>query len=455
MGSTRKPARADYAHGAPRESLLEQVRQTLKHRVGPETRLCVGLSGGLDSVVLLHLLHRLRAELGYTLSAVHVHHGLSSHADAWAGFCMDYCRALAVPLRLERVHVERGGRQGLEAAARQARYRVYASLAVDYVVLAHQQDDQVETLLLNLLRGTGVAGMAAMPIERRLGGVRLLRPLLEVPRAEIERYARIQDLGWVEDESNLDLAFARNHLRHAVLPVIESRFPAYRANLSRAARHFAECAGLLTDLARLDATQAVDAEGLDLAALSRLPHARAKNLLRWYLGEMGLRVWPEARLQAVLDQLSEAGPDNRIEIRAGDQCLRVWRGRLKGVPIVRGGGGMSVVWQGEAVLSFAGGRLEFRHGIGEGISLARLGSEAVILRTRRGGEHLRPDCKRPRRALKQLCQERAIPPWQRDLLPMLYVGAELAWVAGLGTDCAFQAAANETGLLIAWHPGER
>lgn len=455
MGSSRKPAPADHATGERPESLLEQVRQILRHRVGPETRLCVGLSGGLDSVVLLHLLHRLQSELGYMLSAVHVHHGLSSNADAWADFCMNYCRALAVPLRLEQVQVERDARHGLEAAARQARYRVYAGLAVDFVVLAHQQDDQAETLLLNLLRGTGVAGMAAMPIERRQGGVRLLRPLLEVPRREIERYARMQDLGWVEDESNQDLAFARNHLRNTVLPAIESRYPAYRGNLSRAARHYAECSELLSDLARLDATQAIEAEGLDLAALSRLPRARAKNLLRWYLSGLGLPAWPEARLQAVLDQLLEAGPDNRIEIRAGHQTLRVWRGRLQGVPTVSGRGGMSVVWQGEEFLSFADGCLEFSRGLGEGISLAKLKSAAVTLQTRRGGEHLRPDCKRPRRALKQLCQERAIPPWERDRLPMLYIGEALAWVAGLGTDCAFQAAAGEAGLLIAWHPAGR
>lgn len=414
------------------------------------------MSGGLDSVVLLHLLHRLRPELGFTLSAVHVHHGLSPHADAWAGFCAAFCRALDVPLRVERVHVGRDGSHGLEAAARQARYRVYAGLPVDFVVLAHQQDDLAETVLFNLLRGTGVAGMAAMPLERVLpdSSIRLLRPLLEVTRAQIERYARRHGLSWVEDESNQDTTFARNHLRRVVLPVIESRFPAYRGSLSRAARHFAECAELLAELACLDAKQAVGVAGLELAALSRLPRARAKNLLRWYLGELGLRPWPEARLESVLDQLLVAGPDNRIEIRAGDRSLRVWRGHLQVVAAVAGRTGRNAVWRGEESLSFAGGRLFFSRGVGEGISLARLGAEAVTLRTRGGGERLRPDCNRPRRTLKQLCQERAIPPWERDRLPLLYVGAELAWAAGLGTDCAWQAAAGEVGLLIAWHPGE-
>lgn len=445
MASSRKPSPAN---------LPERVRSVLRARVHSGCRLCVGLSGGLDSVVLLHVLCGLRSELGFALCAVHVHHGLSPHADAWADFCVALCRAWDVPLRVERVYVERNSRHGLEAAARQARYQVYAGLAVDFVVLAHQQDDQAETVLLNLLRGTGVTGMAAMPVERVLeSGVRLLRPLLEVTRAQIEQYACKHGLTWVEDESNADLRFARNHLRQAVLPLIESRHPAYRRTLSRAARHFAECAGLLTELARLDAKQVVDVAGLKLAALSQLSRARAKNLLRWYLDGLGLDPWPEARLEAVLDQLLTAGPDNRVEIQAGDRSLRVWRGHLQVVSAVAERTGVSVVWRGEESLSFAGGRLTFKRSVGEGISLARLGGKTVTLRTRSGGERLRPECNRPRRTLKRLCQERAIPPWERDLLPLLYVGLELAWVAGIGTDCAWQAAKGEAGLLIAWHPG--
>ncbi len=500
--STAEPATAGVrarpaAAGGRGEPLLEQVRRVLRDRIAPAARLAVALSGGLDSVVLLHLLHGLRTEQGFLLSAVHVHHGLSPHADSWAEFCATLCQAWDVPLRIERVQVERDGRHGLEAAARQARYRIYAGLPVDFVVLAHQQDDQVETVLLNLLRGTGVVGMAAMPVVRTLpdSQVRLLRPLLQAHRAQIERYARAHGLAWVEDESNRDTAFARNHLRQAVLPVIAPRFPAYRGSLSRAARHFAECAALLAELARLDARGAVGEAGLELAALSRLPRARAKNLLRWYLGELGQHPWPEARLESVLDQLLAAGPDNRIEIRAADRILRVWRGHLRSVAAGTGragakpvrplgdrgleehgldaregvglkddlrpdrpcqrSSGLAVAWHGEDSLAFAGGRLSFMRGVGEGISLARLASQPVIIRTRMGGERLKPDCNRPRRTLKQLCQERAIPPWERDGLPLLYVGTELAWVAGLGTDCAYRADRGEAGLVIAWHPERR
>lgn len=407
-------------------------------------------------MVLLHLLAGLRTELDYLLSAVHIHHGLSPNADAWAEFCASSCRALDVPLQVERVQVARRGEHGLEAAARQARYQVFARLAVDFVVLAHHQDDQAETVMFNLLRGTGVAGMAAMPVERMLpdSGVSLLRPLLEAPRAQIERYARRQGIAWVEDESNLDVTFARNHLRRVVLPDVESRFPAYRDHLSRAARHFAECSELLAQLARLDAAQALDETGLDLTALAALPRARAKNLLRWYLTGLGQRPWAEARLEAVLDQLLAARPDNRIAFSLGESSLRVWRGRLQVVPAVVSPAA-TVVWQGERCLPFAGGELAFNHTVGAGISLTRLAGRVVTFRRRSGGEHLRPDCRRPRRSLKQLCQEGAIPPWERDELPLLYAGSELVWVAGLGADCAWQAAVGEAGLLIAWRPAGR
>lgn len=455
MGSSRKPGPADPERGGGGDPLIA-VRQALAGRVPTQARLCVGLSGGLDSTVLLHLLHRLQPEWGFVLSAVHVHHGLSPRADAWAVFCQDLCARLGVPLKVERVQVVAAG-AGLEAAARQARYRVYARLDADYVVLAHQQDDQVETVLLNLLRGSGVDGLAAMPVERPIEAsrVRLLRPLLAVGRREIKAYARAQGLAWVEDESNLDTRHARNHLRHRVLPEIERRFPAYRESLARAARHFAECAELLAELAAGDAAEAVTGQGLSLAKLTALSRPRAKNLLRAYLAREGLGRWPERRIEALLDQLMHADRDNRIEFRLDGETLRVWRGWLQRVPGRSGVSEAMATWRGEARLPFADGWLTFTPAHGEGVSLARLREAPVTVRLRRGGEHLRPDCRRPRRTLKHLFQERAIPPWERERLPLLYAGNALAWVAGLGVDCAFQARPDEAGLVIAWQPGAR
>jgi len=197
-------------------------------------RLAVGLSGGVDSVVLLHLLRELAPRHGFRLSAVHVHHGLSPNADDWARFCRKLCRGWVVPLTVRRVSVQKKGR-GLEAAAREARRAAFAAVAADAIVLAHHLDDQAETVLLNLLRGAGPRGAAAMQAAGRLGDKRLLRPLLQVRRREILAYARAHHLEWIEDESNRDAALARNFLRLRVGPLLEERFPRWRESLARAA----------------------------------------------------------------------------------------------------------------------------------------------------------------------------------------------------------------------------
>src|SRR3990170_773233 len=221
MASSRKPPSADLGG-------LELRGQ----------RVAVGLSGGVDSVVLLDLLRAAAPRHGFRLEAGHVHHGLSPRADQWVRFCRTLCRQWGVPLAVRRVKVEKRGR-GLEAAARAARHAVFARHPAPVIALAHQLDDQAETVLLNLLRGAGVRGASAMPVAGRLGGKVLLRPLLAVPRREVLAYARARGLRWIEDESNRDAALTRNFLRLRVGPLLETRFARWRERLARAARHFA------------------------------------------------------------------------------------------------------------------------------------------------------------------------------------------------------------------------
>ncbi|MBI1943840.1 MAG: tRNA lysidine(34) synthetase TilS, partial [Betaproteobacteria bacterium] len=201
-------------------------------------RLAAGLSGGIDSVVLLHVLKSLAPRFGYRLRAIHVNHGLSPNADDWLRFCSASCRDLGVPLKAIKVKVTKK-RHGLEAAAREARRAALSRLQVDAIALGHQLDDQAETVLLNLLRGTGTRGAGGMPVVGSLGRKLLLRPLLEVPRSAIARYARDKGLHWIEDESNEDISLTRNFLRHRVGPLLARRFPRWQSALARAARHFA------------------------------------------------------------------------------------------------------------------------------------------------------------------------------------------------------------------------
>jgi tRNA(Ile)-lysidine synthase len=210
---------------------------------------------------------------------------------------------LGVPLNIQHVTVDRKNGLGLEAAARQARYAAFAGYATDCLLLAQHRGDQAETVLFNLLRGTGVTGAAAMPSERSFGKLRLLRPLLDISRAEIEAYASANHLAWVDDESNTDLSITRNYLRHEALTALTQRFPAAEVALAQAAANFAEAGGLLDELAELDWAQAREGDTARLLALRALSLPRLKNLLRYHLRQLGWRVPVAARLDEFARQL--------------------------------------------------------------------------------------------------------------------------------------------------------
>ena len=415
------------------------------------SRLCVALSGGRDSVVLLHALHRLVVadRLPVSLSAVHVHHGISPNADRWTGFCAEFCRACAVPLSIVRVVVPRDSGEGLEAAARRMRHAVFADCDADAVALAHHRDDQAETVLLNLLRGSGIAGAAGMLAERaQVYGPSLIRPLLDVPRTVIEDYAAEHALRWIDDESNEDTHYRRNFLRRDVLPALEEKFPGAQKSLARAAGHFAEGAALLDDLAAID-RQAVAAWSgrIALADFNALPPARARNLLRFEWIAAGFRA-PDTRwIDEARRQLASTIAQSETCLVTPDGELHVYRGELHVVGHRLGMPFEPVVWQDESALPWAGGRVRFVPAIGSGIRRILFVSGELCLMARQGGEHLQLHPKRPRRTVRKLFQEASVPPWERERVPYLWCAKKLLWVGGLGVDAAFVCAADEEGLL--------
>lgn len=429
--------------------LAAHLAAFFRPRLAQGRRLCVGLSGGRDSVVLLDAL--VAAGLDAELSAIHVHHGLSPHAGAWADFCAALCARLGVPLRIVRVAVARAGGCGLEAAARQARYAAYRTVAADWLALAHHRDDQAETVLLNLLRGAGVSGLAAMPAERELpGGPRLVRPLLERPAADLQAWAARRGLGWVEDESNRDTTLRRNHLRHRILPALAAVFPDPAGSLARGAGHCAEAAGLLAELAALDRAAVVSGGRIACAGLAALSPARARNLLRAELRAAGLPM-PDARwLDEALRQLAAAGPGEGPCLDCGEGFVaafggRVHIGRHTPPPV-------PAAWSGERELPWAGGLLRFVPATGAGIAAARLAAGAWRLAPRAGGERLRPAAGRPRRPVKKLLQEAALPPWERARLPFLWCGDTLVAVGGIGIEADWACPPGAAGLRFEWVP---
>ncbi len=302
------------------EQVLAAVGDCLDRHVGADDRLVVGLSGGIDSVVLLHA----AKQRSRTVGAVHVHHGLSPSADTWARFCRDLCHEWNVSLRVDRVNVDRNSTDGLEGAARRERHDVYKSAAADWILLGHHRGDRAETLLFNLLRGAGIRGAGAMP--ERNG--RLLRPLLEVGRVDIEAYAKAHGLNWMDDHSNADTRFSRNFLRHTIIPALSRRFPAAEQRLAAAAARFAEAADLLDELARLDLGSREDSFPIDVECLTQLSEPRARNLLRYLLARHGVGIPSEERLSEALRQFIEAGQDKHPALVFGGHVMRRKAGRI-------------------------------------------------------------------------------------------------------------------------------
>jgi tRNA(Ile)-lysidine synthase len=360
-------------------------------------RVAVALSGGLDSVVLLHLL-KDRA------SAIHVHHGLSPNAPAWAAFCRKLCKAWGVALAVRKVQVRKAGK-GLEAAAREARYQAFAKEKADVIALAHHLDDQAETVLMNLLRGAGVRGASGMQPLSSFEGKLLARPLLEVPRAAIAEYAQLHGLDWIEDESNADETLTRNFVRRRVGPLLAERFPQWKQSLARAARHFRE---------------------RDLSA---------QGLLRTFLKERGLQAPSEAKLVEMLKQLTSGGA--RTQLNHDGKTLRVYRDELwfdSAAPA----GFAPLPWNGERTLKIPalGGEVRFK--AGEGIASRHLKENSFHIQLRAGGERLQLHPRRPRRTLKNLFQEAGVPSWARERMPLLFCGKDLVWAPGLGVDVRYQ-----------------
>lgn len=442
--------------------LRERATDVLQRAaVGPGTRVCCALSGGVDSMVLLDLLCALQPDLGFVLTAVHVHHGLSPNADDWLAFCEQACAARGVAFQAAHVTVPAGEREGLEGVARRLRHAVFDRLACDWIALGHHRDDQAETVLFRLFRGAGVRGAAAMAeIDARpQGQPGRLRPLLAADRAQLVEHARAAGLSWVEDESNADCRFARNRIRHRILPEVAQAFPAASRSLGRAAEHFREAAGLLDDLAELDAhTCRSDAAGDSMqvwrrSALLALTDARLINLLMWQMQRQGGLLPSATRMLEAVRQFREIGEHRPVRLLLGELAWHAYRDQAwlealaPGLPVPQ-------TWYGlpGSLLPWADGQVVFRRVPGQGIDERHfLAASECRLGSREPGLRLQPVVGRPRRSLKNLCQEAAIPDWLRDRLPVLTLDGQVAWVGGIGTDQAFACPPAGVGVLPVWH----
>jgi tRNA(Ile)-lysidine synthase len=458
----------------------------------PDARLCVALSGGVDSVALLAALCEQRPA-GAALRAVHVNHGLHSNAARWSAHCRALCERLRVPLTTLRVKVERRRGESLEAEARKARYAALAKeLQSDEALLtAHHEDDQLETVLLQLLRGAGVAGLAGMPERMPFASGVLLRPLLGTTRVELETWLTARGIGWIEDDTNADERLDRNYLRRQVLPLVRARWPSAATTVSRSARHAAEAKGLLDALARADVESAADGGALSVTRLRALDGPRRRNALRFWIARAGHPLPDAKRLEEISGAMLGARADANPEVRWNRSIARRHSGRLtlgtdeRAAPtsghvsrhrrmgaevaqhgaeassngrtsadVTRSSAGLSWHWRTspEIALPDAGGHLSLRRDVRGRLDLDAL-PEALTIRTRRGGERLRPHRTGRTRTLKALLQEAKVPAHERGAIPLLFADDKLVAVANLWLDASVQAtAATKKRATIIWHP---
>lgn len=417
---------------------LETFRARLS-RFPAAKRYWIAYSGGLDSHVLLHLCTMLRSEeKALDFIALHIHHGLLPEAEAWTAHCAEVCRALNVPLVVRKVEARPGPGESPEEAARNARYQAFKSQlgAEEALLTAQHQDDQAETVLLQLFRGAGLAGLAGMPERSILGKSILLRPLLTFARGAILEYAAANQLAWVEDPSNRDMRYDRNYLRHRILPLLKERWPGIGKALQRSARHCAEGQSLLNQLAAdlCRAARHPSRQTLRIAQLQSFDKPAQRLVIREWIRAYGYRPPPAVVLERILDELIPARRDRSPKVAWQEGEVRRYRDEMYLLsPLIPFDEHRIIPWDGRMPLPLPGdnGALEARPSEGWGISAQWWQKERITVRFRRGGETCRLPGREGTQSLKNLYQEQAVPPWVRERMPLVYLGERLAAVGDL------------------------
>jgi tRNA(Ile)-lysidine synthase len=426
----------------------------LKKLVGQN--VVVGLSGGVDSVALLHVLSRLVTPLELKVEAAHVNHHMHSKSAEWADFCSNLCASYAVPLRIFNVRVPKPSALGIEGAARQARYEALLSHDSQVVLLAHHRDDQIETFFLQALRGSGVDGLSGMLAIRSdyITDKQIFRPMLEVRREEIIKYARQQGLTWVEDPSNSDHVFSRNYLRQKTLPQLKARFPGFEESILNVVKNLEDASDLLREIANQDIDLLISpCGGIDVDDLNNLSEVRAINMFRELFRRRGVAVPGRTWMVEVLRQCKYAKVNATVSVDKKNISVKRYRKRVylvdKSDAVAEG---WSRVWNGETLIDLPGnlGYLQFKEVLGRGISKKCFAPELLTIQLGSGNKRFSLAPNRPRRELRKIWQTEGLPPWSRLNIPVVSFGSEALFVGNLGVSGRCYAQKNEPGISITW-----
>jgi tRNA(Ile)-lysidine synthase len=395
-----------------------------------ELQLVVAFSGGRDSAVLLHSLQSLRTRFTtLTIRAIHIHHGLHAQACHWAKHCEDIAATYQINCQVVRLALTPLSGQSVEEVARNGRYNAFKALLEpnEYLLTAHSEDDQAETVMLQLMRGAGPKGLCAMSPLKRLGQGKLARPLLRVSRQVIADYASLHGLTWVEDPSNQDPRFARNFLRHEVFSLLQTYFPGSSSCIARSAEHMGAMQQLLDEYIEVDLSTCLVDGNLDLQALNAFTSTKQMAILRAWLQHHLIRSPSTKILNSILQQALGAKIDAKVRLSFGNIILYRYQNKLyweKDLPMNIP---EEIVWDLSQPLMWAGKRWQAKLTAGQGLRLANIDAK-LIVRARQGGERCRLLGEKISRSLKKVLQHQRIPFWQRQQLPLFYQGEELVCI---------------------------
>lgn len=427
----------------------------------------IALSGGLDSVVLLHLFTRLRETVpDLTLSAHHINHGLSKNAPHWRDFCAQLCAQLGVDFSCSTVQLNKQTRTSLEALAREKRYGCLTEKLSpqSYLVTAHHQDDQLETVLLALKRGSGNTGLQGIRYQQKLACGYLLRPLLNYSRVQLEGYAAQFQLNWIEDESNSDQLFDRNFIRHTISPLLKARWPGIAKAVTRSAAICQEQQQILDEVAQQDFSALVfyflNQQALNFEQLIALSRARGNNVLRFWFKENGCAYPSAAQLQAIWDALILAQDDASPVMQFKGYSVRRYRAHiylLQDSAIAKNNSA-PILWQGQSRLSFAEGRVTLvlsqsiiKNNATELLPIPKNATIEICFRQHLAAQlSCTPLGRSGSRTIKKLLHEYHVPPWLRDLVPFILVNGELKMAVGLWQCSSLLTAEDASDLRVSF-----
>ncbi|KRH78856.1 tRNA(Ile)-lysidine synthase [Ferrovum sp. JA12] len=443
MASSRKPA----------VNLIDTVGQILKKYISDQQfHITVAVSGGLDSVVLLYVCWKLADLLPLSLHALHINHQLQPINKSMEEFVTSICQDWSIPLSIERVECDLNAGLGLENAARTARYNIFKNTPTDFLLLAHHANDQAETLLTQFFRGAGLPGLSAMPEQRLLAGsaVQLLRPFLQVSRAEILELANRYQLKWIEDPSNQNVYYQRNYIRQILTPVIEQKFPHWLDVAERTRSHFVKAQKLLNDLAQIDVLFCAHENSLVAEKVISLGEERAANLIRYWLAKQGLPVPQQSQWLNWWQQVLLAQPDKHPRLSFANISLVSDRGYWYVIANLEAWVSFELrQWPMEEIDIPGVGILTSSPVFGAGINVESL-NHGVVVSRRRGGESIKIHPHRPHKAIKKIFQELDIPLWARDYWPFIMNQQGIVAIPGIGVSVEHQASPDEWGVELAW-----